>query len=729
MPKASPILQSYNAGELSPFVRGRTDLAKYFSGCELAENVLILPEGPLTGRPGTYYVAEMADSSIKGRLKDFSYSTIQGYILEFGENIIQFYKDYGQILSGPSAYQVTSTYREEDLFQLQFAQSADVMYIFHPKHPIRTLTRTAHTSWTLAAVDIYEAAAVNITAITKAANAVVTAASHGLATGDVVKIASVSGMTEINNQYTPITKIDANSFSCDRIDSTGYTTYTSGGTAREVLAPSCGTFFEQRLVVAGMENDPQSVRFSRTADFDDFTTGGTDDDDPINYSIVSEKVDRILWLISETSLIVGTVGGVWKMKGSGDDPITPTSIDAKRQNTLGNLDINAILTASSVLCIRRGGRVVTEIGYQLESDKWEGANLNLLSRHITQYGIKCIAYQQEPINILWCVRGDGQLLAMTYEKAQNVIGWTRIVMDGEVESVAVLPQNDDEDQVWISVKREIDGVEKRYVEYFKPIDFGGEIEDAFFVDCGLTWDGGEPLEDIVSITKANPAVVTHTANHGLTNGDLIQFAGLEGMTELNCGPTRAYTVANKTDKTYELSGVDSTAYGAYTGEGTVTVVQKDFTGADHLEGKSLAVLADGAEITGKTVASGAFSLSYYVNKVHVGIPYYPLMKTMDIEAGSSDGTAQGKMKKISKVTVRFYETCGAKVGFDEDYMETVGKVATIPFGTGGAPELFTGNKSVNFPKGFGDEAKIVVTQRSPLPITIISIMPKMTTNG
>lgn len=728
MPKASPILQSYNAGELSPYVRGRTDLAKYFSGCELVENMLILPEGPLTSRPGTYFVAELADSDVKGRVMHFNFSTIQGYILEFGENVIQFYKDYGQILDGASAYQVTTTYLEEDLFQLQFAQSADVMYIFHPKHPMRTLSRTGHTSWTLAAVDVYDAAATNITAITKAANAVVTSASHGLATGDVIKIASVVGMTEINDQYTPVTKIDANSFSCDRIDSTGYTAYSSGGTARKMLAPSCGTFFEQRLAVAGMETDPQSVRLSKTADFDYFTTG-TADDDAMNYSIVSEKVDRILWMISETSLICGTVGGVWKLKGSGDDPITPTSVDAKRQNTLGNLDINAILTASSVLCVRRGGRVVTEIGYQLESDKWEGANLNLLSRHITKGGIKCIAYQQEPANILWCVRGDGQLLAMTYEKAQNVIGWTRIVTDGEVESVAVLSQNDAEDQVWITVKRTIDGVDKRYIEYFKPIDFGDEIKDAFFVDCGLTWDGGEALTDIESITRDNPAVVTHTADHGFEDGDLIQFTGVEGMTELNCGPTKAYTVANKTDKTYELSGIDSTEYAAYTSGGTVTHVHKDFTGADHLEGKDVAVLADGAEVSGVSIASGAFSLTYYVNKIHVGLPYYPLMKTMDIEAGASDGTAQGKTKKISKVTIRFYNTCGAKVGFDEDYMDTVGKVATVPFGTGSAPELFTGNKSVNFPKGFGDEAKIVITQHSPLPITIISIMPKMTANG
>lgn len=729
MPRANPILQSYNAGELSPFVRGRTDLAKYFQGCELAENLLILPEGPLTGRPGTYYVSEMADSSIKGRLVGFHFSTIQGYIIEFGENILQFYKDYGQILNGESAYQVTSTYREEDLFCLQFAQSADVMYVFHPKHPIRTLTRTGHTSWTLTAVDIWEAAAVNITGITKAANAVVTAASHGLVTGSVVKIESVAGMTEINTQYTPITKIDANSFSCDRIDSTGYTTYTSGGTVREVLAPSCGTFFEQRLVVAGMETDPQSIRLSETANFTNFDTSEVEDDDPLNYSLVSEKVDRVLWLISETSLIVGTVGGVWKLKGAGDDPITPTSVDAKRQNTLGNLDINAVLTAGSVLCIRRGGRVVTEIGYQLESDKWEGSNLNLLSRHITKYGIKCIAYQQEPINILWCVRGDGQLLAMTYEKAQNVIGWTRVVMDGEVESVAVLSQNDSEDQVWVSVKRAIDGEEKRYVEYFKPIEFGDDIKDSFFVDCGLTWDGGEALEDIASISQEDPCVVEHTGDHGLEDGDLVQFAGLGGMTELNCTPSRAYTVANKTDKTYELDGVDSTGYGEYTGGGTVTKVQKDFTGADHLEGKEVALLGDGADIAPQTVTEGAISLSYYVNKLHLGLPFYPIMKTMDIEAGASDGTSQGKTKKISKVTIRFYQTCGAKVGFDEDQVETVGKVATIPFGTGGAPELYTGDKSVSFPRGFGSEAKIVVTQRSPLPITIISIMPKMTANG
>ena len=145
-------IPSFTAGEMSDSMQGRTDFAKYFSAASRIENFVVLPHGPITRRPGTYFVSEVKDSTAKTRLIPFTFSTEQTYILEFGNQYIRFYKDNGQITSSGSAYEISSPYTTAQLFDLKFAQSADVMYICNENHPVKKLSRTGHTSWTLATV-------------------------------------------------------------------------------------------------------------------------------------------------------------------------------------------------------------------------------------------------------------------------------------------------------------------------------------------------------------------------------------------------------------------------------------------------------------------------------------------------------------------------------------------------------------------------------------------------
>ena len=149
MPRQDPILSNFTGGEFSPSLYGRVDLAKYYNGCRLLENYLIKPQGGAVRRPGTYYVEDVKYHNRKVRLIPFEFSDTQAYILEFGHEYIRFYMDEGQLQSGSAAYEIASPYQESDLFELDYAQSADVMYIVHPDYAPRKLTRTGHTAWTL----------------------------------------------------------------------------------------------------------------------------------------------------------------------------------------------------------------------------------------------------------------------------------------------------------------------------------------------------------------------------------------------------------------------------------------------------------------------------------------------------------------------------------------------------------------------------------------------------
>lgn len=742
MAEANPILTNFTAGELSPRLAGRVDLAKFFNGCRTMENFIPLPHGGATRRPGTYFVAEAKDSSKKVRLIPFEFSTTQAYILEFGNLYMRVYKDLAQVMSGSSAYEIATPYLEADLFQLKFAQSADVMYIVHHSYAPRKLTRTAHTSWTLTQVKLSKAAAVNISAITVAASGqVTTAAVHNLTTGDVVYFESIVGMTELNGQFREVTVVDTTKFT---IGSTvGYTAYSSGGTMTSVYFgkagyyPTCVAFFEERLIFAGPDNNTQGVYCSQSGDYENFIIG-TADDDGMEYTINADRVNAIRWMCPQDYLLIGTVGGEWRFGGaSTGDPLTPTSVIAKRQSTYGSADIQALLVNDVVLFAQRSAQKIREMAYSFEKDGFVAPDMTILAEHVTigetaaLSGITCLAYQQEPDSILWTPRADGQLLGMTYERAQDVIGWHRQitgeVTGGEFESVAVIPGTA-EDIIWVSAKRTINGSTKRFIEYFKARNFYGIKEDAYFVDAGLTWDGGAGVV-VSNATAANPVVITTLTAHGFSNGDFVRFTLVAGMEELN---DNVYKVAGSSTYGFHLHDedgvdIDGSAFTAYTGGGLVQKVGRVFSGLSHLAGSIVSVAADGAALADVTVsATGTVDLSLYYNKVHIGLGYTSKLMPQKLEAGATKGTSQGQIKRITHAVVRLYETIGGKIGPDEDNLEEMSRY--IP-GDTTDPELYSGDtKPIPFRGRHDQKGDLMIIQDQPLPMTVLAVMPRLNTH-
>ena len=253
--------------------------------------------------------------------------------------------------------------------------------------------------------------------------------------------------------------------------------------------PRAVAFYEQRLVMAGSTGDPARVWMSATDDFENFTAD-TLADSPLSYGIYGER-NAVEWLVAQQSLVVGTSGGEWLVfAGSLDQPITPTNILVKRQSTYGSASVTGVLVRDVVLFLQRGRERVMEFAESPTSvsGKFVAQNMNQLSEHIAESGIVQMAYQQQPIAVLWCVTTDGVLLSFTYEREQNVVGWARQVTDGFFESVATIYGSSD-DEVWVVVRRTIGGVTKRYVERINPVEWEAK-EDAFYVDSGLTYSGG-----------------------------------------------------------------------------------------------------------------------------------------------------------------------------------------------------------------------------------------------
>jgi hypothetical protein len=673
MARVAVQLTNFTGGELSPRLDGRNDLTKYASGCKTLENMIVYPHGAAARRSGTSFVAEVKDSTKKTRLIPFEFSTTQTYMLEFGDQYIRFYKDNGQILSGGLPYEISTPYLESQLFEIKYAQSADVMYICHPSHEVMKLSRSGHTSWTLTEVEFTKGPFQdhNITTTTLSPNSTTVGASANLTLSSTTGVNSNQGWlsTDVGRlvhfkdghyKITAYTSPTAVVATCvvSPSSSSADTDFALGSFSDTTGHPSCVTFFEQRLVFAGTREQPQTLFFSKSGDYenmDDNYHGTVADDDAIIYTIASNQVNAIRFMTATRTLIIGTAGGEFTVSGGGTDvAITPTNILIKKQSNNGSANIDAIAAGNATLFLQRAKRKVRELAYNFDVDGYLAPDMTILAEHITETGITQMAYQQEPNQIIWMVRTDGQLIGLTYQREQQVTAWHRHIFGGSFnsgnavcESVAVIPTDDTEYQTWVIIKRTINGSTKRYVEYINNFDFAEADDTSFnFLDSQLAYDGSA----------------------------------------------------------------------------TLTI-----SGLDHLEGETVSILANGATHPNKTVSSGSITLNRSSTKVKVGLPYTSLLQTMRLDAGSQNGTSQSKTKRIYEITVRLYESLGIEVGPDLNNMER------IPFRSSADPMdssvgVFTGDKEVEFRGNYETDGFIFVRQDQPLPLTVLSLYPKLITN-
>jgi hypothetical protein len=194
------------------------------------------------------------------------------------------------------------------------------------------------------------------------------------------------------------------------------------------------------------------------------------------------------------------------------------------------------------------------------------------------------------------------------------------------------------------------------------------------------------------------------------------------MTELN---GRRFTVASATTDTFALAGEDGTAHGAYLGGGVARKAVAAIGGLDHLEGESIDVLADGVVLADRTVASGSVALPVPASRIHAGYRYVTDLETLSLEAGATDGTAQGKTKRIHHVVLRLFRTRGARVGPDAAHLEAIDVDTGAPGQT--PPPLFSGDVEIAFGGGYTTDATILIRQDQPLPMSVLAIMPRVDT--
>ncbi len=224
---------------------------------------------------------------------------------------------------------------------------------------------------------------------------------------------------------------------------------------------------DSRLFFGGNAAQPQTVWGSVIDDFGNFLTGA-DDDQALIFTL-NQRANAIQWLVSQGELLIGTAGAEGPLGGrDSDKTITPSNAKAGKFTQTGSKFIQAVAAQDAVIFVQRSGRKLHEMAFTFESDGYKANDLTLLAEHVADTPVVGIALQKNPEPVLWAVTSGGVLLGLTYERSQTVAGWCRYVTDGAFESVAVVGGDGEEDEIWVTVRRTVDGNTVRYLERFQP---------------------------------------------------------------------------------------------------------------------------------------------------------------------------------------------------------------------------------------------------------------------
>lgn len=802
MPRANVIQTNCTAGELSPRLLGRVDIARYANALATCENAYPLVHGGANRRAGLQYIAGTKTDAKKSRMLPFIFSQTQSYALEFGDLYMRVYKDLGQVQVLGVPYEISTPYAEADLPDLNYVQSADTMFLFHPSKPTVKLTRSGHAAWKQGnfpfvveahdEVGITPNTGVTLSAATVGTGRTATAASAAFQNSDVGRqivsgdgVFTITGFTSTTivsgdisvafsgtalaalgytiteSPKTGLTPsatgpigtqinltLDANGWQNDAVRScVGHYVHVNGGVVeingvttalvatgivRSVLSsaakagsaywseesriwnstngyPRCGTLFEQRLVLAGTTAFPNSVWGSRTGQYADFTNGIADDDG-FSFTMVSDQQNPVQQVVAIKQLLALTYGSEFSIRGGIEKPLTPTNAQVKSESTYGIKNVRPVRVGSEVLFVQRSGRKVRSLGYQAASDNYASPDVSVLSEHITSGGISDMAYAQEPDSVVGMVRADGQLVTLTINREQEVLGWARQVTDGVFESVCSIPYGD-RDQFWFVVRRTVNGVTKRYVEV---MELNTDITTNRQTDACVTGNTGAAYTITAVAWGAGSVTVTTSAPHGLAIGSVGRVAGV--TPNAYNGDKTVLTTPAADQITYALDADP----GAATVLGTLLPLAKTWGGLSHLEAKTVDILADGVVFPQQVVAGGAVTLPRAVATVEIGLHYDTTLVTLTPELQLPEGSMQGRPVSLSEVVVRLYNSIGCKVENEQ-----------IPFRKFGgsildkAPTPFTGDKKVDV-LGWDRGRQLTIKQTQPLPLCVLAIIKRVT---
>lgn len=720
---------SFNGAQISRRLHARTDLGIHAVSVAEMTNMVATVEGAAVKRPGTRFRAAALASA--ARLTDFVFNATQAYVLEWSEGKVRFVTNGALVLDGGDPLEVATPYAAADVARLSYEQSGDVLYLAHGSYPHATLSRTAADAFTYAELDLAggpfddpngdDAVKVAVVgdldkggAVTIIANAPIFTAEHvgsrfrveaedfgdvkawqegidGIVVGTLrrsegrVYRAATGGRTGFNQPVHDkgsewdgdATGTDINGkgpygvqwtyvhdrFGIVRIEGFTDVQHVTGTVERAV--PTSLAVTPSELWAYGLFSEaagwPEHTWIWRgrlwflkdfmlagsvSGDYRDFNEYASDGSRQSDQAIRKrlEITDKVLWVrVDRQAVVLGTARGEYAITAiNPSEGISSENLQVTRQRRHGSAPVWPVEAGGELFFVQRGGRKVRAAAYSFADDRYQARWANIYARHASSGGVRELAYQAEPEELLYALRGDGTIAAHPYSPEQEVKGWsTAIDIDGgEVLSMVPVPAPDaSSDELWLLVERDGSKSLELLAEWWDD-EVDGDQAEAYFLDSGLTYRGA-------------PATA--------------------------------------------------------------------FTGLEHLAGRDVTVLADGAELTVPVSLDGTFALEQPASIVHAGLPFTARLVLLQPEVAQRDGTSAGRLRRTVRIAANVIGAVGVAVGQLGGRLE---KLVNWVMGNPAkpTPSLFTGWTDPKQAGGNKDRnGRDVIEDSSPYPLSIPAV--------
>lgn len=711
-------------------------------------------------------------TELNGRNFKVANATTNTFSLQTPDGIELDSSVYGSYVSGGTVakvYELATPFFISDIFDVQYAQSGDIVTMVHPSYAPQELRRLGHTFWSIGAVSIaptqaaptglvasgtaggnnyiYHVTAVSATTGEESLAQTITNSSVTAPATNAHTItwtpASGAGEYNIYMEVNGVPGYMGSAIGSSYVNSSNIGDLTDTPPVSRNPFPSAGNYpsavgyFQQRRVFGNTDNNPETVWTSRTGlPYNFLVSSPSQSDDAVTFTLSGKYVNEIRHILEVNRLLVLTSGGEWTVEGDAAGILKPTDINAKQQAYNGAASLTPLIVNGTVLYVQARGTIIRDMGFDYSVDGYRGNDLTIFATHLfDKYTIRDWTYQQIPHSIVWVARSDGTLLGLTYIREHEVLAWHRHDLGGTVESVCVVPEGT-EDALYLVVYR----AGKRTIERMASRNFN-EIEDAVFLDSSLSYDGRNTnagltmnvtggtawtYDELLTITASSAFFEAADVGNGINittpEGDVIRFV-IEGYTS-------ATEVTARSTKTVPVSirGVSTTSWAKAVDE---------LTNLWHLEGQEVSVFADGFVVANPknasydvlTVTNGTIVLDRPYGVIHVGLPYMSDIETLDLD--STDGeTLMDKKKLVGKVTMAVESSRGIWVGSTpptDDDVNPVEGLTEMKLRDTEDPndpvDLETGNIDINIQSEWNQNGRVFVRQIDPVPLSVLSVAP------
>jgi hypothetical protein len=675
--------RSFSGGEISPEMFGRFDDAKYQSGLARCRNFITKPQGPAENRPGFAFVRAVKDSTKKVRLIPFTYSTTQTMVIEMGPGYFRFHTQGATLMSGGVPYEIANPYAEADLFDVHYVQSADVLTLVHPNYAPRELRRLGATNWQLTTLSF---------------------AAPIAAPGAPTLVAA--GHTAVKyTYYYVVTAVDSEGVSesaASAASSAGGNLFETGATVTISWAAVTGA---SRYNVYKMQGGLYGYigQTSGLSIVDDNISPDLGKTPPIYDTVFNAAGDYpgAVSYFEQRRCFAGTTNkpqNIWMTKSGTetnmsyslpirDDDRIAFRVAAREANTIRHivpLTQLLLLTSSAewrVTSVNSDAITPSTISVRPQSYVGSSNVQPVIINNTLIYGaargghVRELAYNWQASGF---ITGDLSLRAphlfdtfdivdMAYAKAPQPMVWF-VSTSGRLLGLTYVP----EQQVGAWHWHDTDGV---------------------FESCTVVAEGGE---------DALYCVIRRTIN-----GNSVRY--VERMA------SRQFT--DQADAFFVDAGA------TYSG-----VPADVISGLDHLEGKTVSILADGAVHPQRVVTGGSITLDIEASAVQIGLPIEADLQTLPLAVQLQDGSfGQGRFKNVNKVWLRVYRSSGIFVGPSASELTEAKQRTTENYGT--PPALKSEEIPIVLTPSWADSGQIFVRQSDPLPLTVVSMTAEVALGG